>query len=76
MEYLKNNIKNEELNNPDFNRIEFDAVKNSAGNNAFVMTPKQWIERTNAIGIISFSERYHSGTYAHKGYSIWILLLV
>ena len=30
------------------------------------MTPKQWIEKTNAIGIISSSGRYHSGTYAHK----------
>lgn len=56
----------EELNNPNFNRIEFDAVKNAAGSNSFVMTPKQWIERTNAIGIISSSGRYHSGTYAHK----------
>lgn len=56
----------EELNNPNFNRIEFDAVKNAAGSNSFVMTPKQWIEKTNAIGIISSSGRYHSGTYAHK----------
>ncbi|MBN4063515.1 KilA-N domain-containing protein [Cardiobacterium sp. AH-315-I02] len=55
----------EQLNNPDFNRIEFEAVKNEAGSNAFVMTPTKWHKLTNAMGIVSKSGRY-GGTYAHK----------
>lgn len=55
----------EHLNNPDFNRVEFEAVKNESGSNAFVMTPKKWTELTGAIGIISKAGRY-GGTYAHK----------
>ncbi len=34
------------LNNPDFNRAEFDTVKNQSGSNAFVMTPSKWTELT------------------------------
>jgi len=56
----------EELNNPNFNRVEFDAVKTEAGKNAFVMTPQKWVSITNAIGITSRSGRYGGGTYAHK----------
>ena len=55
----------EKLNNPDFKRVEFDTFKNEAGSNAFVMTPKKWIENTNAIWIVSKSWRY-GWTYAHK----------
>ena len=33
--------------------------------NSFVLSPKQWIEKTNAIGIVSKSGRY-GGTFAHK----------
>ncbi len=55
----------EELNNPNFNRVEFEAVKNESGENSFVLTPQKWIEKTSAIGIISKSGRY-GGTYAHK----------
>ena len=54
----------EKLNNPDFNPIEFDGFRNRSGLNSFTLTPKQWIERTNAIGIISKAGRY-GGTYAH-----------
>lgn len=39
----------EKFNNPDFNSIEFDGIKNLAGSNSFSLTPKQWIESTNAI---------------------------
>jgi hypothetical protein len=53
------------LNNPDFNRVEFEAVKNHAGSNAFVMTPTKWVSLTGAIGIVSKAGRY-GGTYAHK----------
>ena len=55
----------EKLNNPNFKGIEFDAFREKAGLNSFTMTPKAWIEKTNAIGIISKSGRY-GGTYAHK----------
>lgn len=55
----------EQMHNPDFKSIEFDAFKNEAGSNSFSLTPKRWIEATNAVGIISKSGRY-GGTYAHK----------
>ncbi len=40
-------IKKETLHNPDFNRVQFEAVKNEAGLNRFVMTPTKWIEQMN-----------------------------
>ncbi len=55
----------ERLNNPNFNSIEFDGIKNQAGLNSFILTPKRWIEQTQAIGIISKAGRY-GRTYAHK----------
>lgn len=55
----------EQLNNPDFNRVEFEAVRNESGSNAFVMTPTKWASLTGAIGIVAKSGRY-GGTYAHK----------
>ncbi|MEO2060200.1 MAG: KilA-N domain-containing protein [Mesonia sp.] len=55
----------EQLNNPDFNGVEFDRFKKEAGLNSFNLTPKKWVESTNAKGIISKSGRY-GGTYAHK----------
>ena len=55
----------EQLNNPIFKRIEFDAFKNEAGSNSFSLTPQKWIDSTNAIGIISKSGRY-GGTFAHR----------
>ena len=55
----------EHLNNPNFNPIEFDGFRKRAGLNSFILTSKQWIEKTNAIGLISKSGRY-GGTYAHK----------
>lgn len=56
----------EQLNNPQFNMVDFDQFKNDAGSNAFVMSPQKWIKTTNAIGIVSKSGRYGGGTYAHK----------
>ncbi|MDD3367669.1 MAG: KilA-N domain-containing protein [Lachnospiraceae bacterium] len=53
------------LSNPKFNRVQFEAVKNEAGLNRFVMTPTKWIEDMNAVGIISKAGRY-GGTYAHS----------
>ena len=55
----------EVIHNPIFKRIEFDAFRKEAGLNSFSLTPQRWIERTNAIGIISKSGRY-GGTFAHQ----------
>ena len=55
----------EKFNNPDFNSIEFDGIKNLSGSNSFSLTAKRWIDTTNAIGIISKTGRY-GGTFAHK----------
>lgn len=66
----------EELHNPDFNRVQFEAVRSEAGLNRFVMTPIKWIEQTNAIGIVSKAGRYGGGTYAHSdiamAFATWI----
>ena len=55
----------ETLHNPDFKPVEFDGFKKAAGTNAFTLSPKKWIESTNAIGIVSKSGRY-GGTFAHS----------
>jgi hypothetical protein len=55
----------ERLNNPGFNPVEFDGIRIQTGLNSFVLTPKQWIEKTCAIGLRSSAGRY-GGTYAHK----------
>ena len=66
----------EELHNPDFNRVQFEAVRSETGLNRFVMTPTKWIEQTNAIGIVSKAGRYGGGTYAHSdiamAFATWI----
>lgn len=56
----------EQLNNPDFNPLEFEEFKMKSGRNAFTLSPKQWIKATNAIGLTSKSGRYGGGTFAHK----------
>ncbi len=65
----------EQLNNPDFKSIEFDAFKNESGSNSFALTPQKWIDSTNAKGIISKSGRY-GGTFAHRDiafeFATWI----
>ena len=55
----------EQLNNPDFNPIEFDGIRKQAGLNSFILTAKQWIGKTHAIGLVSKTGRY-GGTFAHK----------
>ena len=55
----------EEMYNPDFNSPEFEGIKNSSGLNRFIISVKQWVERTNSLGIIAKAGRY-GGTYAHK----------
>ena len=59
----------EQLNNPDFKSVEFDGFKIQAGLNSFTLTPKQWVERTGAFGLISKAGRY-GGTFAHKDIAI------
>lgn len=65
----------EALYNPDFNYTEFGTIKNTAGSNNFVLSVKQWIETTNAIGLTAKAGRY-GGTYAHKDiafhFGMWI----
>ena len=55
----------EQLYNPSFKPIEFDGFRKESGMNSFMLTAKQWIEKTGAIGIISRAGRY-GGTFAHK----------
>ena len=56
----------EELNNENFNFTEYREIKiNEIGTSSYTMSPKQWIQRTNAIGLISKGGKYSIGTYAH-----------
>lgn len=55
----------EEMYNPHFNSPEFEGIKNEAGLNRFILSVKQWVEKTNSKGIIAKAGRY-GGTYAHK----------
>jgi hypothetical protein len=55
----------ERLNNPSFNPIEFDGIRNQAGLNSFILTARRWIEATRAVGLVSSTGRY-GGTFAHK----------
>lgn len=55
----------EVIHNPDFKVVEFDHFRMSAGLPSFVLSASEWIERTNAIGLIVKKGRY-GGTYAHK----------
>lgn len=56
----------EKINNPSFNLVEFHQIKEMAGLNRFVMSAKQWMDKTGGIGIIAKTGRYGSGTFAHK----------
>ena len=55
----------ESIHNPDFNSIEFEGIRNTAGSNAFFLSVKKWSELTNAQGIVATAGRY-GGTYAHQ----------
>ena len=55
----------EVINNPDFKVVEFDHFKTQAGLHRFVLSVSEWIEKTNAIGLIVRKGKY-GGTYAHK----------
>lgn len=53
------------IHNPHFKVVEFDHFRKNAGLPSFVLSASEWIERTNAIGIVVKKGRY-GGTYAHK----------
>jgi len=55
----------EKINNENFNHLSFEVIKKEAWLNAFLMSPKKWVEKTSAIWIVSKSGRYW-WTYAHK----------
>lgn len=65
----------ESLINPNFNYGEFTIIRNESGARAYRISVKDWIEKTNAIGIIAKTGRY-GGTYAHKdiafNFGMWI----
>ena len=54
------------INNENFKPTDFEGFKSKPGQNAFTISPKKWIELTNAIGLKVKSGRYNSWTYAHK----------
>ena len=56
----------EQIHNLNFKGLEFETFRNQAGLNSFSLTPRKWIEATNAIGFQSRSGRYGGGTYAHR----------
>ena len=62
-------------NNSNFKPLEFEGFKKQAGANAFTMSPKKWIEATDAVGIVSKAGRY-GATYAHSdiamSFATWI----
>ena len=65
----------EQINNPDFNYGEFAIIKSQAGLNNYKISAKEWVEKTNAIGLFAKAGRY-GGTYAHKDiafeFGMWI----
>lgn len=65
----------EEIHNPDFNVVQMHNITQEAGLNRFLMSPQQWKEETNAIGILSKRGRY-GGVFAHKDiayhFAMWL----
>ncbi len=53
------------LHNLNFNLVEFDQIKKTTGLGSFILTVKDWIEKTKAVGIRAKAGRY-GGTYAHR----------
>ena len=65
----------ESIYNPNFNYGEFATIKSQAGLNSFKISVKDWVEKTNAIGLQATAGRY-GGTYAQKDiafeFGMWI----
>ena len=56
----------ERLNNENFKPTDFEGFRSKPGENAFTISPKKWVELTNAIGIKVKSGRHGGGTFAHR----------
>lgn len=65
----------EKLHNPDFNYGEFATIKSQAGLNSYKISVKEWVKKTNAVGLKAVAGRY-GGTYAHRDiafeFGMWI----
>ena len=65
----------ESVYNPDFNYVEFDIIKSQAGLNSYRLSVKEWVEKTNAIGLKANTGRY-GGSFAHADiafeFGMWI----
>jgi hypothetical protein len=65
----------EQIHNPDFNYGEFATIRSKAGLHSYKISVKEWVAKTNAVGIIARTGRY-GGTYAHKDiafeFGMWI----
>jgi len=58
----------EQLDNPDFKPVEFDGIRMQAGLNSFTLTPKQWIEKTGAIGVAGYEPKTLDGFLSRLWY--------
>lgn len=65
----------ETVYNPEFNYGEYAIIKSQAGLNSYKISAKEWVEKTNAIGIKATAGRY-GGTFAHPDiafeFGMWI----
>ncbi|MEH6304605.1 KilA-N domain-containing protein [Olivibacter sp. CPCC 100613] len=65
----------ESVNNSNFNYGEFAIIKSQVGLNSYKISVKEWVEKTNAIGLRAAAGRY-GGTYAHPDiafeFGMWI----
>ena len=65
----------ERIYNPDFNYGEYAIIRSQAGLNNYKISVKEWVAKTNAIGLKARAGRY-GGTYAHKDiafeFGMWI----
>ncbi len=65
----------EKIHNPNFNYGEFAIIRSKAGLHNYKISVKEWVEKTNAIGLKATAGRY-GGTYAHKDlafeFGMWI----
>ena len=65
----------ESVHNPAFNYGEFAIIKSKAVLNSYKISVKEWVEKTNAVGLRASAGRY-GGTFAHKDiafeFGMWI----
>ena len=65
----------ERVHNPNFNYGEYATIRNQAGLNSYKISVKEWVSKTNAIGLTAKAGRY-GGTYAHPDiafeFGMWI----